>query len=85
MSSLQLPEFAVGMIVVTPSSQITHLTEDRKYVIEDIDGDWLSITDDTGDSRFYQSHIFIEADVYYNMLLFLTMIRLFDINPNQLK
>ena len=82
---MQLPTFIVGMIVVTPTSNIPLLTEDRKYIIKDIEDDWIQIADDSGDLRYYRSHLFIEADVYYNMILFLSLVRLFNINVNHLK
>ena len=85
MNNLQLPNFEIGMIVITPTDKIEYLTEDKKYVIINIKGDRLLIEDDSGERRLYKSHLFIEADVYYNMIMFLTTIRLFNINPNQLK
>lgn len=85
MSKLVLPTFKIGMLVVTPCSDIFHLTEDKKYVILDVQDDWLQITDDQNDTRYYRSNFFIEADVYYNMILYLTMIRLFEISHNHLK
>jgi hypothetical protein len=84
MSKLVLPDFKVGMIVVCPSSSIPHITEDKKYVIVDVENDWIMIQDDTDDTRYYQAHLFIEADVYYTMLMWLTLMRLFGIEPKDL-
>lgn len=84
MSKLILPEFTNGMIVVTPSTLVPHLTEDKKYVIQDVEGDWIMIRDDTEETRYYQSHLFIEANVYYNMIMWLTMMRLFNIDPKDM-
>jgi len=75
--TLTLPEHKIGMIVVTPSDASPHLTEDKHYTIIDIEGDWLRIKNDIGDSWLYRSHLFIEADVYYNMLLWIVMCRIF--------
>ena len=80
-----LPTFEIGMLVVTPCSGILSLTEDKTYIVLDVQEEWLQIVDDQNDMRYYRSHLFIEADVYYNMILYLTLIRLFEINPNQLK
>ena len=83
-SKLVLPDFSPGMIVVTPTSNIPFLTEDKKYIVLDVEGDWLMIEDDSEDTRYYQSHLFIEADVYYNMILWLTLMRLFEISHKDL-
>ncbi len=85
MSNLTLPILKPGMVVVTPSTDLSNLTEDKKYIIEDTEEGWIMITDDTGEFKYYRSHFFIEADVYYNMILFLTLIRLLNIKVNYLK
>ena len=84
MANLSLPDFKVGMIVVTPSSNIPYLTEDSKYIILDIQDEWIQIQDDSGETRYYQSFLFIEPDVYYNMILYLSLLRLFDLDPKDL-
>lgn len=84
MNNLTLPDFSVGMMVVSPASNLPHITEDRKYIVIDVEDGWIMLKDDTDDVRYYQSHLFIEADVYYNMMLWLAMMRLFDINPKEL-
>ena len=84
MSKLILPDFQVGMIVITPTQNIPFLTEDKKYIIMDIENDWIMIQDDSEESRYYRSHIFIEADVYYNMILWLAFMKLFNIDPKDL-
>jgi hypothetical protein len=73
------------MIVVSPSSLVPYITEDKQYVVLSLNGDdWITIQDDTGETRSYQSHLFIEANVYYTMILWLTMMRLFDIAAKDL-
>lgn len=75
----------VGMVVVSPTTLAPYITEDKRYVILSIDGDdWITIQDDTGEARSYQSHLFIEADVYYTMILWLALMRLFDITAKDL-
>lgn len=81
MSKLLLPTYKIGMTVVAPSSNIPHITEDKKYVILDIQDDWLQVQDDSGYNRYHQSFLFIDPDVYYNMMIYLTIIRIFDLNP----
>ena len=85
MANLILPDFQVGMIVVTPASNVPNITEDTKYVILDIEGDFIQIQDDTGKLGFYESFLFIEPDVYYNMIMYLSLLRLFELNPKDLK
>ena len=84
MSKMILPDFQVGTIVITTTPNSPYLTEDQKYVILDVEGDWIQIEDDSGEVRYYQSHLFIEVNIYYNMLLWLMLIRLFDIDPKYL-
>ena len=80
MSKLILPQFQVGMIVVSPAENVPHITKDKYYVILDVEPDWIQIQDDTDEIRYYQSHLFIEADVYYNMCMWISLMRLFDID-----
>jgi len=79
MSQLSLPKYEVGMVVVAPSSNIPYITEDKKYVVLDVERDRLKIQDDSGDTRYYESFLFIEPDVYYSMTMYLTMLRMFDL------
>ena len=85
MSSLILPDFKIGMVVTTPTTSMQYLTEDKKYIIQDIEDEWLMITNDIGETRYYRSHLFIETDVYYTMIMYLTMIRMFDLDVKPLK
>jgi hypothetical protein len=85
MSSLTIPELSVGMVVITPTTLMPYLTEDKKYVVLAMDSDdWILIQDDTGETRHYQSHLFIEANVYYSMVLWLSLMRMFDISPKDM-
>jgi len=71
--------------VITPTTVMPYLTEDKKYAVLAIDGDdWILIQDDTGATRHYQSHLFIEANVYYSMVLWLLLVRMFDIPPKDM-
>lgn len=84
-TNLTIPEMRVGMVVITPTTMAPYLTEDKKYVILALHGeDWISIQDDTGEEHIYQSHLFIEANVYYTMIVWLAMMRLFDISPKDM-
>lgn len=84
MVKLTLPQLEVGMTVITPASNIPHLTEDKKYIIQAVEPDWIFIEDDTGEKHHYHSHLFIEANVYYNMIMWLSMMRLFEIDPKDM-
>lgn len=78
MIDLTLQDFKVGDVVITPCKDILTLTEDRKYIVSGVEDEWIEITDDTGETRFYQSYLFIETNVYYNLLLYITLMRLFE-------
>jgi hypothetical protein len=85
MFTLTIPDLAVGMVVITPNTVTPHLTEDKRYVILSLDGDdWITIQDDLGEERSFQSHLFIEADVYYSMIMWLSIMRLFDMSPKDM-
>jgi len=81
-SKLHLIPFKAGMIVATPCDNLPHLTEDAYYTIIDVEGDWLQVKDDTEEIRYYRSHLFIEADVYYNTIMWMVVFRLFDLKPD---
>jgi hypothetical protein len=81
MFTLTIPDLTVGMVVITPTTLDPYLTEDTKYVVLSvIKDDLISIQDDTGEERLYQSHLFIEADVYYSMIMWLSIMRIFDLS-----
>lgn len=85
MFSLTIPDLKVGMVVITPATIKPYLTEDKRYVILSvIQDDLVSIQDDTGEERIHQAHLFIEANVYYSTIMWLVIIRLFDIHPKDL-
>jgi hypothetical protein len=85
MFNLDIPEFSVGMVVVTPTTLVPNLTADKKYVILALSNDdWIMIQDDTGETRYFQSHLFIEANVYYTMVMWLSSMRLFEISHKDL-
>jgi hypothetical protein len=85
MNSLILPDFQIGMVVTTPTSTLQYLTEDKKYIIQDVEDEWIMVTNDINETRYYRAHLFIETNVYYNMIMYLTLIRLFDLPTNPLK
>lgn len=80
-----LLDFKIGMVVTTPAAGILYITEDKSYTIKDVDSDRIKITNDIGETKFYKSHYFMEADVYYSMIFYITLIRLFDLNSKHLK
>jgi hypothetical protein len=85
MFNVSIPDFKVGMVVVTPTSSKPFLTEDRKYVILSVaDDKYIQIQDDTGETRYYHAHLFIEADTYYGMTMWLSTMRVFDLNHKDL-
>lgn len=84
MNGLDLPAFKIGMIVITPSKDYPNLTEDKYYTVLEVEEYTIKVKDDIGEVKHYSSYIFIEADVYYNMILWLSLIRVFDINPKGL-
>ena len=83
--NLSIPDFRVGMVVVTPTTSKPFLTEDRKYVVLSVaDDKFIQIQDDTGETRYYHSHLFIEADTYYGMTMWLSTMRVFNLSPKDM-
>jgi len=83
--TLTIPDLAVGMIVITPMTISPYLTEDKRYVVLSvIQDDWITIQDDTGEERAHRAHLFIEADVYYSMMIWLTIMRIFELSPKDM-
>lgn len=81
MFNISIPEFKVGMVVVTPSSSKPFLTEDKKYVILSVaDDKYIQIQDDTDEIRYYHAHLFIEADTYYSLTMWLSTMRIFNLS-----
>lgn len=85
MFTLTIPDLTVGMVVITPNTMTPYLTEDKRYVVLAIlQDDMISIQDDTGEERAYHSHLFIEADVYYSMIIWLSIMRIFELSPKDM-
>lgn len=76
---MDIPVLSKGMVVVTPYLNLTSITADKTYEIEGIYHEYILIKNDLGILHPYKSIMFIEADVYFSMLIFLTLIKLFDI------
>lgn len=79
-----IPEMKVGLVVVTPT-RLQHITPDRKYVIEKVDKNIIYITNDDDELTAYHSYQFMEADLYYTMCFFSTLITLYKLGAKAYK
>lgn len=75
---VSIPNLARGMVVVTPYQDQTSITPNKTYIIEGVYHEFLLIKNDLGVTHPYESIMFIEADVYFTMLMFLTLMRAFN-------
>jgi hypothetical protein len=73
---MHIKDFCVGMVVITPNSIYPGLTAYKKYIIQDVQDEWIRISDDTGQYRYYQSFLFMEPDIYHTMCLYMSISRI---------
>ena len=73
-----IPKMKVGLVVVTPAT-VSNITRNKKYVIHKVRGKQIYITNDLGDMKPYDAFQFMEADLYFTMCLFSTMISLYSL------
>lgn len=80
----QIPVMEVGLVVVTPAV-IKDITVNKKYIIEKIEDDLIILKNDAGQSMAYKSFQFMEADLYFTMCLFSSMITMFKLGSRAYK
>ena len=74
----------VGLVVITPAD-IENITVNRKYIVEALDYDHILLRNDIGELKLYSAYKFIEADLYFSMCLFSTLINLFKLGSKAYK
>ncbi len=79
-----VPKMEVGLIVVTPLNK-KDLSSDKKYVVEKIEKDTIFIVNDLGELKSYSAYKFMEADLYYTICLFSTMITVYNLGSKSYK
>lgn len=79
-----IPEMEIGLVVVTPVSR-EDITANKKYVVEKIGEGVIFIKNDFNCIVPHSSYQFIEADVYFTMCLFSTMITIFKLGSKAYK
>lgn len=82
--SPQIPKIRPGMLVVTPI-KIKGITANRKYVVEEVDEGFLVIRNDKGELSCHSAYQFIEADLYFTMCLFSTLITMYKLGNKAYK
>lgn len=79
-----IPEMEVGLVVVTPTNY-KNITANKKYVVHKLGEGEIFLKNDIGEILPYSSYQFIEADLYFTMCLFSTMIRIFQLGNKAYK
>jgi len=79
-----IPEMKVGLVVVTPTI-IKNITTNKKYVVQRLEEGHIIIYNDLGELCTYSAYEFIEADLYYTMCLFSTVINIFKLGNKAYK
>jgi len=79
-----IPVMEVGLVVVTPAT-IKDITVNKKYIVQQVECDFIILRNDTGAKIPYKAHQFMEADLYYTMCLFSSMITIFRLGSKAYK
>lgn len=79
-----LPELEVNMIVTTPYTTLLNITPNKRYVIERLEQDLCWVRDDQDKITSYKAINFIEADVYYALNLYITLMRILNLTNKPL-
>jgi len=79
-----IPDIDVGVIVVTPS-KIKNITINKKYVVQKVGDREIFIVNDIGELHSYNAYRFMEADLYFTMCLFSTLIMVFKLGEKAYK
>lgn len=81
---LTIPEIEIGLLVVTP---VYHegITANRKYVVEKVVDGMVYVRNDLGNIEPYTLYSFMEADLYFTMSLFSSMISIFKLGNKAYK
>ena len=84
MSDIVIPKIGIGLIVVTP---VNHdgITANRKYIVEKVDNSLVFIRNDNDEVKSYTLYSFMEADLYFTMSLFSTMISMYKLGNKAYK
>lgn len=80
----QIPKLTIGMVVVTPVP-IRNITRNKVYVVEEIEEGFIIIRNDKGKLASFSAYQFIEADLYFTMCLFSTMITMYRLGNKAYK
>lgn len=80
----KIPKLEPGMVVVTPV-KLRHITPNRKYVVEEIEEGFVVVRNDIGKLASFTAYQFIEADLYFTMCLFSSMITIYNLGNKAYK
>lgn len=72
-------DLEVNMIVTTPHDYISNITPDKKYIILKKEQDIIWVRNDLGKVMSYKSIDFIEAQVYFALCFYTTLVKMFDL------
>ena len=70
-----LPELDVNMVVTTPYTTLEDITPNKKYIIYRMERDLIWIRNDIDEIVAYKAIHFIEADVFFALCLYMTVMR----------
>lgn len=72
---MDIPKLKPNMIVTTPNSNLRNITPQKNYIVRDIDDrkGTISVKDDKGLVNMFSSVDFIESDVYFTLILYITL------------
>jgi len=74
----KLGKLKTGVVVVTPVA-LRNITPNKKYIVQSISEGYILLINDKGDAASYSAYQFIEADLYFTMCLFYSLLTIFNI------
>jgi hypothetical protein len=73
------PKIEVGSIIITFRLDLKGITAKRKYIVEQKNSEYIYVRNDEDEVVQYRSIFFMEADVIYSLLLYMTARRLLNL------
>lgn len=81
---LVIPKIEVGLIVVSPGYH-EGITPNRKYIVEKVVDSKVFVRNDFNEVKSYTLYSFMEADLYFTISLFSSLISIFKLGNKAYK
>lgn len=82
--SFDIPDPRKSMIVASPHKYLPHITQNKRYIISEVEEDYVWIVNDYGQKSPYKAIHFMEVDVLFSLSLYITFMRLLNLSSKPL-